>query len=151
MFVGLVNALRVPVRREPSMLSAGRPVALSVIASIDRQVSRAYVVSVLVAALVAALVAVLLVGSAVAVDVVAPSPAPSARVVVAATAVSRLRRGFMRISRECWRGLRYLMPVIAMPCMIRRCRTRKIAMTGITTTTAPASRRPYFVAFWPTE
>src|SRR3954447_26909623 len=101
MFVGLVNALRVPVRREPSMLSAGRPVALSVIASIDRQVSRAYVVSVLVAALVT----VLLLGSAVAVDVVAPSPAPSARVVVAATAVSRLRRGFMRISREGLRDL----------------------------------------------
>src|SRR4029079_3544467 len=33
----------------------------------------------------------------------------------------------------------YLMPVMAMPCMMCRWRTRKIAITGITTTTAPAS------------
>ncbi len=41
MFVGLVNLLRVARSREPAMLSAGRPVDLSVIASIDRQVSLA--------------------------------------------------------------------------------------------------------------
>src|SRR6476659_7737663 len=142
MLVGLVYLLRVAVSRAPLMLAAGSPVAGSVMAAIERQVSLAYVVR-------TARSDVLVAGAAVASGVVVVST-PAGRAVSADTKAIGVLRSFM-VSPEMEGGWVYLMPVIAMPCMMCRCSTRKIATTGITTTTAPASSRPYFVAFWPTE
>ena len=65
----------------------------------------------------------------------------------AETTARRERR--MRMCRPFRGRDGHLMPVMAMPCMIRRWSTRKTTSTGSTTTTEPASSSPYFVAFWP--
>src|SRR5690349_9706292 len=98
MLVGLVYPLRVPASSAPSMLSAGRPVAGSVIAAIERQVSFAYVVR-------TARSDVLTEGAAVASGVGAVStPAASAASPVS-TAIGVLR-SFMSFSRDGgWVGL----------------------------------------------
>ncbi len=92
MLVGLVNLLRVPVSSDPVMLSAGRPVDLSVIASIERQVSRAYFSSVRV--FVSGR------GFAAAVGPTTVSPTPRASAVEAASAARVVRRRFIYFSRD---------------------------------------------------
>ena len=67
------------------------------------------------------------------------------------TAAVRGERTLMGCASRPERAVGYLIPVMAMPCMMWRCRSRKMASTGSTTTTEPASRSPYWVAFWPTE
>src|SRR3954452_23353044 len=93
MLVGLVKALRLPISSEPAMLSAGSPVDLSVIASIERQVSFAYVDKVRVSLVLACRDDAAAVGGA------TPRPAPTATTVVAATTARIVRRRFMRFSR----------------------------------------------------
>src|SRR3954452_17952980 len=96
MLVGLVKALRLPISSEPAMLSAGSPVDLSVIASIERQVSFVYVVKVRVrVSLIPACR-----DDAAAVGGATPRPAPTATTVVAAAAARIVRRRFMRFSRD---------------------------------------------------
>ena len=87
MLVGLVYLLRVAVSRAPLMLSAGSPVAGSVIAAIERQVSLAYVVR-------TARSDVLVEGAAVASGVVVVST-PAARAVSADTTAIGVLRSFM--------------------------------------------------------
>src|SRR3954452_13860690 len=94
MLVGLVKALRLPISSEPAMLSAGSPVDLSVIASIERQESFAYVDKVRVSLVPACRDDAAAVGGAM------PRPAPTDTTVVAATAVRIVRRRSMPFSRD---------------------------------------------------
>ena len=124
------------------MLSAGRPVAGSVMASMERHVSARYVSRRAVRASPGS--------SAVADGTVGSASAPAATTAVDARAsVVRILMVVPPTRKGRVVGV-HLMPVIAMPCMMWRCRSRKTASTGSTTTTEPASRSPYWVAFWPT-
>ena len=148
MLVGEVKPLRVAGSRSPAMLSAGRPVAGSVIASKDVQVSAAYASRTRLS------------GSWWCRSVLGRRRGRPTGTAAGGDGEGECGRDGREdgcstcahedLLREARVGGIYLMPVMAMPCMMWRCSTRKTASTGITTTTEPASSRPYFVAFWPT-
>src|SRR6476619_6854919 len=102
MLVGLVCLLRVAVSSAPSMLSACRPVAGSVTAAIERQVSFAYVVR-------TARSDVLTDGAAAASGLVVVST-PAASAASPVSTASGVLRSFMSLSRDGGRWV-YLMPV----------------------------------------